>query len=55
MSREFMEKSFSSKYKLYMGRIYTKMHPDELLHISADKDWMSVPVQKHSYITIRNT
>ena len=55
LSREFMEKAYSSKYKLYMGRIYTKMHPDELLHISADKDWISVPVQKYSYVTIRNS
>ena len=55
LSREFMEKAYSSKYKLYLGRIYTRMHPDELLHISADKDWISVPVQKYSYVTIRNS
>lgn len=53
MNRDFLDGSYSSRFKLGLGRIYTHMHKDELLHICAGDEWLSVPVQKHSYITLR--
>ena len=53
LNPEFTERSYSSKYKLVFGGIYTRMHKDELLHINADNDWLTVPVQKRSYVSLR--
>lgn len=53
--RDFTDRSYSGKYKLFMGAIFTRMHRDELLNINADGDWISVPVQKKSIITIKNS
>lgn len=53
LSRDFLDGSYSSRFKLEMGTIYMHMHKDELLHICAGDEWMSVPVQRNSYITIR--
>lgn len=46
LSDEIIEKSYSSKYKLCLGPIFTKKHPNELINIRTSKEWIPLQIDR---------
>lgn len=55
LSADFMDNTYSSRYKLRLGRIYVARHQDELLNINADGEWSTVTVERFVYTVIKHT
>ena len=54
LSRDFMDNTYSSRYKLILGKIYVARHSDELLGINADGDWSEVSVERYIYTVLKS-
>jgi len=55
LSGDFMDNTYSSRYKLTLGKIYVARHSDELLGINADGDWSTVNVERYIYTVLKHT
>ena len=49
LSTDFMDSTYSSKYKMALGPVYVRRHADDLLSINAAGDWTSVNVERYIY------
>ena len=54
LSGEFMDNTYSSRYKFRLGRIYVARHRDELLGINADGEWSTVSVERFVYTVLKH-
>ncbi|MCR5596247.1 MAG: hypothetical protein K6G12_10380 [Lachnospiraceae bacterium] len=52
---DLMERAYSAKYKLKLGRIYVMRRKDDPLLIKADEEWYSVNTDRFVYTIIKNT